>query len=155
MSTSMFSVSKLLGKGRKGSKRGPPSISSVSTEKEKEGLSVPNGQMSRVKIDPYEQVEDSKAFLKIEDNYLPKAELQDLYTQLFTSDHTQMQDSQRREGLDGTHKILFRRAKNAYLTWRTHEMQIIFIEWKAGLKTNQSILEMPIRRRRSISPSQN
>ncbi|KAF9561923.1 hypothetical protein CPC08DRAFT_411976 [Agrocybe pediades] len=35
MSTSMFSVSKLLGKGRKGSKRGPPSISSVSTEKEK------------------------------------------------------------------------------------------------------------------------
>lgn len=32
----MFSVSRLLGKGRKGSKRGPPSISSVSTEKDKE-----------------------------------------------------------------------------------------------------------------------
>ncbi|KAF9561919.1 hypothetical protein CPC08DRAFT_411863 [Agrocybe pediades] len=211
----------------------------------KEGLRAPNEQMSRVKIDPYEQVEDSKAFLKTEDNYVPKAELQDLYSELFTSEfqsqnnhHTrresevfrssvktedasgrfgsslmsveeedrkpvipkeeldthptshivgaedyvpkaelqdlytqlfapdlQVEDSQREEGLDGTHKTLVRRAKNAYLTWRTHKMQVLIVQWKAGLKTNQRnlqeslnsrrILAIPIRRRRNIYPSRN
>ncbi|KAF4621219.1 hypothetical protein D9613_001119 [Agrocybe pediades] len=82
----------------------------------KEGLRVPNEQMSRVKIYPYEQgncsqyfimkttlcskssyiVEESKAFLKTEDNYVPKAELQDLYSELFTSE-SPSQDNTRGE----------------------------------------------------------